>query len=497
MDWVDCISKWLHNKSLIILVILSLSNVNLCGFHVSDRNEQPLESEEIIEKMDSITAITPMSSSSHDKNGNFVVNGRINMITSFEVYSALGGELKVELLQDNGLVLCYPTPDQHLFVDSFNESRFQRIKDVCEDMNGIMITTETSSNGKEEQFRIDTRFGNTYRTNIGNENCIVLWLIYDTYKANEIETFKMNSNFGVHALFKSSDTANINSTQKSLTYLPFWKYVAVDDNGKRIQMFWKEIFASPSVQAVTSAIKFKATGGGHCCAITAKIMGARVTKCFYQWVNVGSTCEAPPIEGQSTDNASSDNLSEHERKKLDELYNLYEFSSLSNETAVTCAEDSSKQIAQHFKLKNYNHNKLEFAAKLKAEVKVDALLCLQKFRPSTIKEIRIREMKEETVKSIDQARSFASNTTETYDYLNSFDSTKYETHNVTSIVTNPDKIQTKQLHRFCKGIEILLNTTAEFTNNKDALEKIDEEKKRLGYPDKSVYDTCPFMNTID
>uniref|UniRef100_A0A915E0I5 Uncharacterized protein n=1 Tax=Ditylenchus dipsaci TaxID=166011 RepID=A0A915E0I5_9BILA len=360
MDWVDCISKWLHNKSLIILAILTVSNVNLSGFHVSDRNEQPLESEEIIEKMDSITAITPMSSSSHDKNGNFVVNGRINMITSFEVYSALGGGTEDEI----SVVICRQDSKSYCKDNGFNESRFQRIKDVCEDMNGIMITTETSSNGKEEQFRIDTRFGNTYRTNIGNENCIVLWLIYDTYKANEIETFKINSNFGVHALFKSSDTANINSTQKSLTYLPFGN-------------MWLLMIMAREYKS----IKFKATGGGHCCAITAKIMGARVTKCFYQWVNVGSTCEAPPIEGQSTDNASSDNLSEHERKKLDELYNLYEFSSLSNETAVTCAEDSSKQIAQHFKLKNYNHNKLEFAAKLKAEVKVDALLCLQKFRP--------------------------------------------------------------------------------------------------------------------
>ncbi|KAI1691892.1 hypothetical protein DdX_21576 [Ditylenchus destructor] len=74
---------------------------------------------------------------------------------------------------------------------------------------------------------------------------------------------------------------------------------------------------------------------------------------------------------------------------------------------------------------------------------------------------------------------------------NSSSSGTTEVHTVRNIVRWPDVLRKAQLHLVCLGIDIPLNATEDFSTNAEVLLKINEKERAVGYPDSSVYASCP------
>uniref|UniRef100_A0A915E3B6 Uncharacterized protein n=1 Tax=Ditylenchus dipsaci TaxID=166011 RepID=A0A915E3B6_9BILA len=246
------------------------------------RTRREVAQNELLEEFKSRAALTALSSQSWDENGNIVINGRLDVSSSFSIISQIKTEAELGIVicrQDAnskcdkpGLVLCYkangPFDEKQIHR---NDEHFNHLKKVCRKENGFVVTTETTET--ENFFRIDTRFGNTYRVIIPAKNCIVLWLTYDIFGVDDRKVFENNQNYRVYALNSATEIANLNTTKIGTKYAQDWSYVSEYENETLINMLWKEVHVEPRLDEIYSNISFSASGGDYCCALTAKIVG--------------------------------------------------------------------------------------------------------------------------------------------------------------------------------------------------------------------------------
>uniref|UniRef100_A0A915E3B0 Uncharacterized protein n=1 Tax=Ditylenchus dipsaci TaxID=166011 RepID=A0A915E3B0_9BILA len=293
-----------------------------------------------MENLRSPNAITALSSSSHDRHGNVVINGRIKKVSTFDIHSALKSnsteyDLSVIICRqdkksgckDNGLVLCYPTPDNYIFNDKFTDDSYEQLKDICDEMNGFMVSTEVDPASGIDVFKIVTRFGNTYKTQIPENNCIVLWLTSDFYLKNNSQTFLEQSNYKVNAIWQNSETANMNNSIQPLLYTSNWLNVAEALDETLIKMHSRQ-------------------PGRPLLCNNSKNYGRSNFEMLLQMVGQSTECDYPYTIGindvtkMTNSSVTVDGMSESEENEREEMLGKHEYKELHVSTARSKTRES-------------------------------------------------------------------------------------------------------------------------------------------------------------
>uniref|UniRef100_A0A915E389 Uncharacterized protein n=1 Tax=Ditylenchus dipsaci TaxID=166011 RepID=A0A915E389_9BILA len=365
------------------------------------RTRREVAQNELLEEFKSRAALTALSSQSWDENGNIVINGRLDVSSSFSIISQIKTEAELGIVicrQDAnskcdkpGLVLCYkangPFDEKQI---NRNDEHFNHLKKVCRKENGFVVTTETTET--ENFFRIDTRFGNTYRVIIPAKNCIVLWLTYDIFGVDDRKVFETNQNYRVYALNSATEIANLNTTKIGTKYAQDWSYVSEYENETLINMLWKEVHVEPRLDEIYSNISFSASGGDYCCALTAKIIGHEVVKCYMKWEDMGTLCEAPGHLGHKTEcqvssvlgyddytkkwlsNDTSTGMSQSQKQAFQEMVGQMESNEMTSETFKETMKETIDKLSEKYNttLKESDKSNItgHIDGKMKAELKV-------------------------------------------------------------------------------------------------------------------------------
>ncbi|KAI1690571.1 hypothetical protein Ddc_24857 [Ditylenchus destructor] len=322
-------------------------------------------------------------------------------------------------------------------------------------------------------------------------------------------------------------------------YSRAWRDIAMDVNNKIVWMMKKEVTVfSSSHNKTHSVTNFMAQGGGHCCAITAKILGREISKCYYKWVRVGKDCQAkkpghlaecvfPTSLGQGAftkfgRNKTYNNAHDYRGKdgSFKKLVTLNE-THLDNSTLREAVEMTYRDFLKNVSQEIVNDVLIGVNASLRLSVEMSLKILKMNIDAKVEGDFNLNSQDEKTptdLVTLQRAvgesfhrhlhdiisRKFFNETKEKMQEI--FDLQKRfggfreeiglekndysENHIVRNIVKWPDVLRRAQLYFVCNGNEMALNNTEDFSNNAEFLELVAIKERKMGYPDPSVYETC-------
>ncbi|KAI1694363.1 hypothetical protein DdX_20149 [Ditylenchus destructor] len=532
-----------------ILPLVWIAAMSFVDFHYSVYSFEVPEIESIIEADYKSSRVRNPSCKSNDRYGNIVLNGLMQEwnIEPFEFRSDIREESEYSItfcLQDEklmceerGLVVCFNSFDEKLPYQNLT-SRQKYIAEQCDEMNGFTVSTKD-----RKIFRIDTRYGNTdnnssYQLPIyDDEPCFILWLTYDLKMTKTI--FDKYGHIGVNALSRSNEISDINGTNKPLEFQNNWSDVALNEKGKPNKMLWKETIVKPILDGKYSLAYMKASGGGICCALTGRLTGKHIQKCYYKWKRLGDTCRAT-LPGHKTEcaypysvahnithtlastNYSRDGFSREVMAFVKNITGNFTHIFVDKDLVNDAFSDTFRNSTQKWWTPGITHESLNLSGAIQAtigadlgiaEIKVSGEIAVKYYQKylqatnesltdvkkkqfldkfhSTLKKKLSDKLRNETTRSKIKTYVLDRQTNSSHLFNYTFTEYRYENHTIRNLVEYPDELITKQLVYICMGEEIPTNVVEGFTDNKKVVERARKKERELGYPDYELQYECP------